>query len=491
MPTMDNIIPAPVAVTATGKTFTLTGSANIYVEPATPEIMSIGQYLADTLNPRTGYEMRVLATKGAPANGNIYLTTIGGETALGAEGYELSITQDSVTLVAYRPEGLFCGLQTIRQLLPPSIECSSPQSGPWEMATGEIRDYPRFAWRGAMLDVARHFFGVSDVKRYIDRLTYYKMNRLHLHLSDDQGWRIMINSWPNLATWGGSTQVGGGRGGYYTQAEYADIVTYAQSRYVTVVPEIDMPGHTNAALASYAELACDGQAPPLYTDIGVGFSSLCIAKELTFDFVQDVIREIAALTPGPYLHIGGDEAAATDSADYVRFIERVQAIVRAHGKQMIGWEEIAQADLLPPFIVQHWFSGLAQRAAQRGAHVIMSPASKTYLDMKYDDSTPLGLSWAGYNDVQNACTWDPAEQLEGVPEDKILGVEAPLWSETLQTLADIDWMAFPRLPGYAEIGWSPAAGRSWNEYKFRLGTHGPRLKTMGVNFYPCGSVPWR
>jgi len=490
-PTLDHVIPKPVSVTTTGGTFTLTAGAQIYVEPGTAELTGIGQYLADKLNPSTGYEMQVLPAAGVPAPGNIYLTTVGGDPALGEEGYELTITQDRVTLVAYQPAGLFRGLQTIRQLLPPAIESATVQPGPWEMASGTVRDYPRFAWRGAMLDVARHFFSVEDVKRTVDLLAYYKMNRFHVHLSDDQGWRIEIKAWPNLATYGGSTEVGGGPGGYYTQAEYADIVAYAHSRYVTVVPEIDMPGHTNAALASYAELNCDGVAPALYAGTDVGFSSLCIDKEITYTFVEDVIREMAALTPGPYFHVGGDETAATSPADYMRFIERVQAIVQAHGKRMVGWEEIAQTTLLPASIVQHWHSDMARRAVQQGAQVIMSPASRAYLDMKYDASTPLGLSWAGYVDVPDAYTWDPATQVDGVPESAVLGVEAPLWSETLQTIDDVEFMVFPRLPGYAEIGWSPATGRDWDEYKIRLGAHGPRWTAIGVNFYRSSQVPWQ
>jgi hexosaminidase len=488
---MGDIIPVPVSVEGTGGIFTLTSAANIYVEPGTTEMTGIGQYLANRLNPSTGYGMQVLTTVGAPTNSNLYLTTIGGDPALGEEGYELVITPDLVTLVAYQPAGLFRGVQTLRQLLPPSIESSAVQAGPWEMATGTIRDYPRFVWRGAMLDVARHFFGVEDVKRYIDLLAYYKLNRFHMHLADDQGWRIMIHSWPDLATYGGSTEVGGGPGGYYTQAEYSDIVAYAQSRYITVVPEIDMPGHANAALASYAELNCDGVAPALFTGIDVGFSSLCTDKDVTYAFVDDVVREIAALTPGAYFHIGGDEAFVTGEADYKRFIQRVQAIVQSYGKQMVGWEEIARADLLTTSIAQHWNSDLAKRAAQQGAKVIMSPASETYLDNKYNASTRLGFSWAGYADVQDAYVWDPASQVDGVSESDVLGVESPLWTETIQTMDDIEFMAFPRLPGHAEIGWSPATGRDWDEYQSRLAAHGPRMTAMGVDFYRSSLVPWR
>jgi hexosaminidase len=485
------IIPAPVSVTATGGVFALTADTGIYVEPGTADMLSIGRYLADVLRPSTGYAIEVSTATGPPAQGHFYLTTVDGDPTLGEEGYELRVTADSVTLVAYEPAGLFRGIQTIRQLLPPSVERPSVQPGPWQIPSGMIRDYPRFPWRGAMLDVARHFFSVEDVKRYIDLIAYYKMNRFHIHLADDQGWRIMVTSWPDLATVGGSTAVGGGPGGYYTQAEYADIVAYAQSRYITVVPEIDMPGHVHAALASYPELNCDGVAPPLFTGIEVGFSSLCMDKDITYAFVEDVIEEIAALTPGPYIHIGGDEASATDEADYIRFIERVQAIVQSHGKQMVGWEEIARADLLPTTIVQHWRSGTIALAAQQGASIIMSPSTRAYLDMKHDETTPLGFAWAGYVEVDDAYAWDPVTTVDGVSEGHILGVEAPLWTETIETMDDVEVMAFPRLPGHAEIGWSPADGRSWSEYRIRLGAHGPRLAAMGVDFYGPPLVPWQ
>jgi hexosaminidase len=341
-----------------------------------------------------------------------------------------------------------------------------------------------------MLDVARHFFTVADVKQLIDLLALYKMNRLHLHLSDDQGWRLMINSWPRLATYGGQSEVGGGPGGYYSQEEYAEIVAYAAERFIMVVPEIDMPSHTNAALASYAELNCDGIAPPLYVGTNVGFSTLCVDKEITYTFVDDVVAELAALTPGPYIHIGGDEAHSTAPADYIRFVERVRAIVEAHGKQVMGWEEIAQTDLAPGTVVQYWFTGLAARGVEHGARVVMSPATLAYMDMKYDSSTGLGLDWAATINEQQAYAWEPAALLPGIGEEHILGVEAPLWTETLRTLDDLEYMIFPRLPGYAEIGWSPPTGRDWQEYRLRLASHGPRLQALGVDFYRSALVPW-
>jgi hexosaminidase len=216
---------------------------------------------------------------------------------------------------------------------------------------------------------------------------------------------------------------------------------------------------------------------------------LCIDKDITYRFLEDVIREIAALTPEAYFHMGGDEAHSTPHADYIRFVERVQPIVQAAGKQIVGWEEIANARLLPGSVVQAWRSDLAAEGARQGAKVIFSPASKTYLDMQYDEHTPLGLHWAGYVEVRASYEWDPATQIKGVAESDILGVEAPLWAETLRTSADIERMVFPRLPGIAEIGWSPA-GRSWDAYRLRLAAHGPRFEALGINFYRSPQVPW-
>ncbi len=484
-----NLIPLPVFAEWTEGVFTLTPDATIYVPTGNAEIEAIGQFLANRLNTPTGYNLRVLATSTPPSK-NIYLTLSGGDSALGDEGYQLTITTDLLTLAANTPAGLFHGVQTIRQLFPAAIEQANVQPGPWTLPIGVIRDYPRFGWRGAMLDVVRHFFKVEDVKGYIDAMAYYKLNRLHLHLSDDQGWRIEIKSWPDLTRIGGSTAVGGADGGYYTQEQYADLVAYAQSRYITIIPEIDMPGHTNAALASYPELNCDGIAPPLYTGVEVGFSSLCVGKDLTYRFVEDVIREISSLTPGPWFHIGGDESDATNPVDYRAFIERVESIVDAQGKQMIGWGEITEAELDSTAIAQHWRHDTAQKAVQQGLKIIMSPASKTYMDMKYDSSTPTGADWAGYISTQTGYDWDPATEQAGVGERDILGVEAPIWAESLLTFDDVEFKAFPRLLGYAEMGWTPQPQRNWENYRLRLAAHGPRLTAMGVNFFRDPTIAW-
>nr|BFF03797.1 hypothetical protein GCM10020241_54720 [Streptoalloteichus tenebrarius] len=264
---------------------------------------------------------------------------------------------------------------------------------------------------------------------------------------------------------------------------------------MTIVPEIDMPGHTNAALASYAELNCDGKAPPLYTGIEVGFSSLCVGKDVTYRFVEDVVRELAALTPGPYLHIGGDEAHSTPPADYQEFMRRVLPIVERHGKTPVGWHEMAKAATPPSAVLQYWGRGTTDRevveAARRGNKVIMSPANRTYLDMKYDPSTKLGLTWAGYIEVRDAYGWEPGGHLADLPESAVLGVEAPLWTETLTDLDEVSFMAFPRLPAVAELGWSPKVTRSWEGFRERLAAQGPRWERMGVAFHRSPQIPWR
>ncbi|GAB2787466.1 beta-N-acetylhexosaminidase [Rhabdobacter roseus] len=485
-----SLIPLPVSVTATDSTFELTKNTAIYVPEGNEEVKKIGQYLVDLLKVPTGLEPELKSTSQVPS-GHIALTLTPGDAELGEEGYALSITAQGIQLAAAKPAGLFRGIQTLRQALPARAEADHLQKGPWLVPTGTIRDYPTYAYRGAMLDVARHFFGVDDVKRYIDLIAAYKMNALHLHLSDDQGWRIEIKSWPNLTAHGSKSAVGGAEGGFYTQEQYADLVRYAQDRYIIIVPEIDMPGHTNAALASYPELNCDGKARELYTGIEVGFSTLCTGKEITYKFVDDVVRELAALTPGPYIHLGGDESHVTKMEDYIPFVNRVQDIVQAHGKQLIGWDEVTNASLKPTSVAQFWAKAeYAKSAADRNVKLIVSPAKKAYLDMQYDSTTQYGLHWAAYIEVDSAYSWDPATMVPGVTKDHILGIEAPLWTETLAKIDEVEYMAFPRLLGLAEIGWTPASARSWDEYKVRLGNHYSRLKAKRINFYQSERVPW-
>ncbi|MEV0917686.1 beta-N-acetylhexosaminidase [Streptomyces sp. NPDC049967] len=492
---LGQLVPVPASVRPGGSPYSLNDGTRIRVDGSSGEARRIGEYLAGVLRPSTGYALPVTDKDGADG---IRLRLGSRDSKLGAEGYTLTSGRGSVTITARKPAGLFHGVQTLRQLLPARIESDSRQKGPWSVAGGSVTDAPRYGYRGAMLDVSRHFFSVTEVKRYIDQLALYKINTFHLHLSDDQGWRIAIDSWPKLATYGGSTEVGGGTGGYYTKSQYKEIVNYAASRYLEVVPEIDMPSHTNAALASYAELNCDGVAPPLYTGIEVGFSSLCAGKDVTYDFIDDVLGEVAALTPGRYLHIGGDEAHSTSHEDYAKIMNHAQATVGKYGKTVMGWHQITGATPVKGAVAQYWGydkTSAADRqqvvdAAKNGTRLVLSPADRVYLDMKYNEQTVLGLKWAGLVEVQRSYDWDPATYLAGAPADAVLGVEAPIWAETLTDSDDIDAMAFPRLPGAAELGWSPAATHDWDTYKLRLAALGPRFTAMGIDYYRSPQVPW-
>ena len=472
-----NIIPLPTVIQPANGTFSLTASTTITIQ--TSALTDIAHYLADRLSPATGYSFPILISSANTAN-TIQLMLSTNQT-LGNEGYQLSIQPNTINLSANTPAGLFHGIQTIRQLLPPTIELNTPQNGRWNVATGTITDTPRFVWRGFMLDVARHFFPVSDVKRLIDLLAYYKLNHLHLHLSDDQGWRIQINRWPNLTNYGGSSQIGAVGGAYfYTQADYSSIVQYASSHFIDIIPEIDFPGHSKAALASYPELSCTGKPIELSTSSISDASSLCISKESTYTFLDNVIAELSALTPGPYLHIGGDEATSTTQADYNIFLNKVQHIASTYHKQLIGWQDIATANLSPAAVLQHWNwnrRSLTINALQQGTLVIMSPVS-------------LGQRYPGYVSIKTSYQWDPVLQLQNATENNILGVEAPLWTEIVATQADLDRMTFPWLISYAEIGWSARKGKDLDSYLSRLATHGPRLTALGVNFYRSPEVSW-
>ncbi|GAB3646377.1 beta-N-acetylhexosaminidase [Echinicola sediminis] len=462
-------------------TFAISKSTKIYISEEEQALRGVADFLAQFIGKATGFNVQIVTKE--PEEGGFIAMHI--EPGQSLEAYQLHVQPDKLQITASSAEGIFRGVQTLRQLMPIAIEKEGGfERSSWEVPAGLIEDSPEFAYRGSMLDVSRHFFSVEDVKRYIDLMALYKLNYLHLHLSDDQGWRIEIKSWPKLTEIGGSTAVGGGSGGFYTQDDYKEIVAYAQARFITVVPEIDMPGHTNAALASYPELNCDGKAPELYTGIDVGFSTLCTDKEITYQFIDDVIRELAEITPGPYIHIGGDESHVTALEDYIPFIEQVQDIVNSYGKQVIGWDEIAHAALRPSSIAQFWAKAEnAKMAVDQGAKVLMSPSTKAYLDMQYDSTTQLGLHWAAYIELDSAYIWDPVKLVPGIGKEDILGVEAPLWTETIAKMEDVEYMVFPRLIGIAEVGWTNPAQRNWEGYQERLKQHLARLDALEVNYY--------
>jgi hexosaminidase len=486
------IIPSPASLTlAGGAPFELTRATRITLVGTNPEVGAIGETLAALLRKATEFPFPVVTASAGSGAASIELRLATDAASLGEEGYRLTVTSDSVRLVANAPAGLFRGVQTIRQLLPVEIESDMGVSRSiWPIPALAIVDQPRFAWRGSMLDVSRHFFTVREVQQYIDLMALYKLNVLHLGLTNDQGWRIQINSRPKLTAVGSLTQVGGGPGGFYTQQDYQNIIQYARARYITVVPEIDMPSHSNAALSAYPELSCGSRPPIPYTGIEVGFSTFCVDKEETYAFVDDVVREVSALTPGPYLHIGGDEVKVLTNEQYIRFVERVQPIINKYGKKMVGWEEITKARLNPTTLAQQWKSDSATAALQYGAKLILSPAKRTYLDMKYTRDTELGLTWAAIFDVSDAYDWNPALYMSGVTERDIVGVEAAIWTETMRNITAVEYMAMPRLVAIAEVAWTPQASREWQDFRSRLAAHAPRWHYLGINYYRSPQIQW-
>lgn len=451
---------------------------------------------------------RILRAVGAPigrdadTTGDIDLVVDG----TGApESYRLVADAEGVRISAADAAGLFYGVQTLGQLL-------TRDDGAWTVPAVRVDDAPRFAYRGVMLDVARHFHPLSTVEAYIDRAAALKFNHLHLHLTDDQGWRLEIASRPLLTERASGSSVGGDGGGFYTQDDYRRLVAYAAARHMTVVPEIDLPGHTHAVSLAYPDLAeqpvvsdhvretveaFGGGLPQHgepYEGMAVGFSSLRIRDEATYAFLDDVLTEVAALTPGSYVHVGGDEALGTPAEDFAYVMERATEIVSGLGKTPVTWHEAGAAPALAAGTIgQYWgfvtpLDGMDDKTrafVSRGGRVILSPADAVYLDMKPVEDFPIGLTWArGATSLERAYSWEPAEVITGIDEGAILGVEAPLWTETVRDLDDIDALAFPRISAAAEAAWSPRTGshpdRSWASFRERAAALSPLWESQGI-----------
>ncbi|WP_166984032.1 beta-N-acetylhexosaminidase [Paramicrobacterium fandaimingii] len=480
------LLPEPRSVSETDGAFTITTGTRIVTDR--PEL---GDYLASVLRPATGFELAV--STGAAAEGDIVLeinpAIEGVEVGNAAEAYRITVDRRTIVIDAPADAGIFAGIQTLRQLLPAQIDAPAHAAG--EVAAVTIVDAPRFAYRGVMLDISRHFFGVDTIMRVVDQIAAFKFNHLHLHLSDDQGWRIEVPGWPELTRAGAATQVGGGEGGFLTTTDYEQIVHYAASRFITVIPEIDLPGHTNAALVAYPELAPAGVTPEPYHGIDVGFSTLDTDSERVFGFIDDVVGHLASVTPGPYLHIGGDESHSTQPEDYRRFIARATRIAAAHGKLPIGWHEIGSSDdLAEGTIGQYWGSiapeaGAAEQArsiVRQGGQLILSPANAVYLDIMPEPNFRIGQEWTGSpTPLGGVATWNPATLISGVDESVILGIEAALWTETVETSADIDTLLFPRLLAVADLAWADAV----NDVESRVQDLLPRLAAAGIAYGPA------
>jgi len=491
------LVPLPASVAVGDGRMPLAATARVIGDSP------VADHLIDAVARRSGIRLAHSGTEGE------IVLRVDAEAAA-SEGYTLTVA-DSVEIVGGDEAGLFYGVQTLLQLL-------REDDDGWGLLRVDISDSPRFARRGVMLDVTRHFFSVDEVKKFIDSTSALKFNQLHLHLTDDQGWRIHIDSWPKLTELASSTASLGDPGGFYSKDDYREIVAYAAERHMLVIPEVDLPGHTHAIGVAYPELVEApvmndgllaeskrlGQPLPVagepYLGWGVGHSSVRIHEERTYEFVRDVVRELAELTPGPYIHIGGDESLGTPQADFDLFVERATAIVVEEGKIPLAWHEVGAADHIAEGTVgQYWgkttpegtHAAEAMHFVERGGALIMSAADVAYLDMKYSADYPLGLAWAGTIDVRSAYEWEPTEVLD-VPDTAILGVEAPLWSETTRTFSEVERLVFPRAAAQAEVAWSPrtAAERDWESFRVRLGSMAPLWKASDVDFHPAEEIPW-
>ncbi|MRH98910.1 family 20 glycosylhydrolase [Kriegella sp. EG-1] len=487
----ENLIPKPLKIIPTNGGFALDQFTAIYTTKNAAGYEEVAEFLAKKIKAKTDIDIQVNVDEIPGREGVIYINQSDSLELNTPEAYQIYITTDSVILNSNTAEGAFRGIQTLRQLIPEVSTDTLAEYPIWTIPTGKIIDSPNLGYRGSMLDVARHFFSVEDVKKYIDLLAYYKYNVLHLHLTDDQGWRIEIKSWPKLTEIGGSTEVGGESGGFFTQEDYKEIVAYAAEHFITIVPEVDMPGHTNAASVSYPFLNGNGKTPKLYEGTHVGFSTFDTRKDTVYSFINDVVREITEISPGPYFHVGGDESHVTKKNDYIYFMDKVVEIVKQHNKIPIGWDELATANVDSTSVAQYWGSKEnAELAVNKGMKIIMSPAKKAYLDMEYDTESKFGLHWAAYIPTDSAYIWSP-EAYDGIPLESILGVEAPLWSETISDISEAEYLAFPRAIGYSELSWSTEENRDWENYKVRLANQAPYLERMNVQYYPSPLIDWK
>ncbi len=409
------------------------------------------------------------------------------EETLGKEGYNLDISSSTVNLEAATEAGLFYAIQTLRQILPAGIE-NEKVLEEIQLPQVSITDSPRFAWRGTMLDVARSFFGPDYIKKHIDRMAFYKLNKLHLHLTDDQGWRIEIKQKPKLTELGSKGAVKGGRSGFLTQEEYKEIQEYAAARNIVIVPEIDIPGHIYAALMAYPELNCDDLSniepkratpPQLFHGYEVGWSKFCLDKPEIYDFVSTVLGEVAEITTGDYLHIGGDEI---EDERYKEFVIKADSIVQGLGKTTIGWEEVTQAAVDSTFISQRW-NGKTKSVVK--TPIIESICSSFYFDHANVPGQEMTNNWCQERGVSLKDTYTFK-----VTNPNTIGVEAPVWTEMVLSDEAADDRFWPRSIAMAEVGWTKDENKDYNGFLKRLGAQGLRLDFMDVNYFRSPEVEW-
>lgn len=505
------IIPLPSTYELKPGTFYITGQSSIGIDKSDPEMTALANYFNEEISDATGFSLPV-------NNSGTIIFQLGEHKELGEEGYQLSISADQLILSAYKHHGIFNGIQSVLQLLPPEIKSKTVQAdATWSINCIEVTDKPQFAWRGLMLDVSRHFFTKQEVKKFIDQMAEYKYNVFHWHLTDDQGWRLEVKSLPRLTAIGAwrAPRVGNwwerepqlptdslSYGGYYTTEDIREIVEYAQQRYVTIVPEIDIPGHSMAALSAYPEISCTGG--PFHVNVGNTFytqieNSLCAGNEQTFEVLDSVFAEVARLFPSPYIHIGGDECykgfwekcskcKMRMQKEHLKnleelqsyFVKRVAAMVQKRGKQVIGWDEILEGGLAPEAIVMSW-RGMKGgiEAAKQGHSVIMTPTDHCYLDFYQGDPTVEPNTYSMLR-LQDCYKYQLIP--DSVDASLIMGGQGNLWTESVPHYRQVEYMIWPRALAISETLWTDARLRNWKFFVNRVEQQFERFDRSGVNY---------
>jgi len=480
------------------------------------EQKEIAKVLVNKFKKATGWNLNIVEKQ--PGNNFIEFVL---DKGIENEGYELIVTSSKVTIKSSGNAGFIYGLESVRQLLPVAIESKEKVANTeWIIPNVTIKDQPRFQWRGLMLDLSRHFFDKEYIKKIIDGLAMHKMNVLHLHLVDDQGWRIEIKKYPKLtevgayrvdqedAAWNARATVDpnekGTYGGFLSQKELKELVKYAQSKNVEIVPEIEMPAHVTSAIASYPHLSC------FEKPVGVPSGGLwpitdiyCAGKESTFEFLEDVLTEVMEIFPSKYIHIGGDEATKTNwktcphcqkrmkkeglhDVEELQsyFVKRMEKFINANGKKLVGWDEILEGGLAPDATVMSWrgVKGGVQ-AAKEGHDVVMTPGSHCYFDHYQGPQNDEPLAWGGFTPLSKVYTFDPiVDSMTPEQAKHVLGGQANLWSEFVPTEAQSEYMIFPRVAALAEAVWSPKELRDWTDFSGRINTMFKRYQYLGINY---------
>ncbi len=498
------IIPKPMELSAGEGKFQLDENCIIQFDAKNPELKRIAAFFEDYL--KESYRIHLTGSKDAKP---IQFKIIS-QLNLGKEGYLLKVNKSTIVITAAAPNGIFYGMQTLKQLLPVEKE-----NDVLNIPVVDIKDKPRFAWRGNMLDVCRHYFPVSFIKKYIDILAMYKINTFHWHLTDDQGWRIEIKKYPlltEISSWRDETVIGHntsdydgiGYGGFYTQEQAKEIVRYAAERYITVVPEIEMPGHSSAALAAYPQLGCTGGPYKVQGTWGVFKDVYCAGKDETLIFLKDVLNEIMGIFPSEFIHVGGDECpknAWKECPDCQKriadnhlkdehelqswFITQMDNYLTSKGKRLIGWDEILEGGIAPQAAVMSWRGTSGGIEAARQNHdVVMSPTSHMYIDYyqsKDTENEPLAIG--GFLPVEKVYSYEPLpEELSDVEAKHILGVQTNLWTEYVTNTKKAEYMLLPRLQAEAEVAWTKKENKDFENFTHRLDTDYLRLEKMGINF---------